>query len=167
NETPWGVMHALHLAETRGLPRVQSIQNPYSLLNRSFEVGLAEVAWREHCGLLAYSPLAMGVLSGKYLDGQRPAGARLTRFQQMQRYVSPQAEAATRRYVALAREHGLNPAQMALAFVSSRPFVTSNLFGATSLAQLTENLDSGAVRLSPELLAALDAVHHEMPDPCP
>ncbi|MBB3191225.1 NADP(H)-dependent aldo-keto reductase [Halomonas cerina] len=167
NETPWGVMHALHLADTLGLPRVASVQNPYNLLNRSFEVGLAEIAHRENVGLLAYSPLGFGVLSGKYLDGARPANARLTLFERFQRYTSPRAEEATRAYVQIAREHGLDPAQMALAFVNSRPFLTSNIIGATTLEQLESDLASEALTLEPAVLEAIEAVHQRLPNPCP
>ncbi len=167
NETPWGVMHALRLAERQGLPRVASVQNPYSLLNRSFEVGLAEIAHREDVGLLAYSPLAFGKLSGKYLDGARPEGARLTLFERFQRYNTPQAEEATRAYVEIAREHGLDPAQMALAYVNSRSFLTSNIIGATSMAQLESDLESESVRLDDEVLAAIEAVHQRLPNPSP
>ncbi|RAH36433.1 NADP(H)-dependent aldo-keto reductase [Halomonas sp. SL1] len=167
NETPWGVMHALQLAEHQDLPRVASVQNPYSLLNRSFEVGLAEIAHREDVGLLAYSPLAFGKLSGKYLDGARPEGARLTLFERFQRYNSPQAEEATRAYVEIARQHGLDPAQMALAYVNSRSFLTSNIIGATTMAQLESNLESESLRLDDEVLAAIEAVHQRHPNPSP
>ncbi|KGE76768.1 NADP(H)-dependent aldo-keto reductase [Halomonas sp. ND22Bw] len=167
NETPWGVMHALQLAERQGLPRVASVQNPYSLLNRSFEVGLAEIAHREDVGLLAYSPLAFGKLSGKYLDGARPEGARLTLFERFQRYNSPQAEEATRAYVEIARQHGLDPAQMALAYVNSRSFLTSNIIGATTMAQLESNLESESLRLDDEVLAAIEEVHQRHPNPSP
>jgi len=167
NETPWGVMKYLELAARHGLPRVQSVQNPYSLLNRSYEIGLAEVSHREHCGLLAYSPLGFGTLSGKYLSGQRPPQARLSRFQQFQRYFTAAGEAATERYVALAREAGMAPESMALAYVNSRRFVTSTIIGATSLQQLQVNIDSVDVELDPSLIAAIDAVHTEHPNPCP
>ncbi|MFM9270841.1 NADP(H)-dependent aldo-keto reductase [Halomonas elongata] len=167
NETPWGVMHALRLADRLGLPRVASVQNPYSLLNRTFEVGLAEIAHRENVGLLAYSPLGFGVLSGKYLDGARPEGARLTRYERFQRYTSPQAEQAVRAYVEIAREHDLDPAQMALAFVNSRPFLTSNIIGATTMAQLESNLASESLRLGDEVLDAIEDVHRRLPNPCP
>jgi len=159
NDTPWGVMRALHLADTFGLPRVASIQNPYSLLNRTFEVGLAEVAHRERVGLLAYSPLAFGMLSGKYLNGARPAGARLTRFERFQRYSNPLAEEATSAYVQIARDHGLDPARMALAYVNSRPFLTSNIIGATTKEQLESNLASESLRLDAEVLEAIEAVY--------
>ncbi|MEA1050588.1 NADP(H)-dependent aldo-keto reductase [Lamprobacter modestohalophilus] len=167
NETPWGTMRMLALAEAHGLPRMVSIQNPYSLLNRSFEVGLAEVAIREHCGLLAYSPLAFGMLSGKYLNGARPAGARLTLFERFDRYSNAEAEQATADYCAIAQRHGLDPAQMALAFVTSRPFVTSNIIGATTLEQLESNLASTSLTLSDEVLQAIEAVHTRQPNPSP
>lgn len=167
NETPWGTMRYLHLAETRGWPRPVSIQNPYSLLNRSFEQGLAEVAHREEVGLLAYSPLAFGMLSGKYLNGQRPEGSRITLYKRFSRYTGERAEQATAAYVALAREHGLSPAQMALAWVNSRSFVTSNIIGATSMAQLKENIGSAKVTLSEELVAQLETLHQTHTYPCP
>lgn len=167
NETPWGIAQFLRAAEKLGLPRIVSIQNPYSLLNRTFEAGLSEFSHREGVGLLAYSPLAFGWLSGKYEGGARPAGARITLFERFQRYSKPQAVEATSRYVALARRHGLSPAQLALAFVNSRPFVTSNLIGATSLEQLKENIASADVRLSPEVLAEIDALHEAQPNPAP
>ncbi len=167
NETPWGLMTLLHLAEREGLPRPVSIQNPYSLLNRTFEVGLAEVAIREQCGLLAYSPLAFGVLSGKYLGGARPPGARLTLYERFSRYSNPQADQATADYVALARKHGLDPAQMALAWVTSRPFVTSTIIGATTMTQLESNLASIDLTLSDELSTAIEAIHIRQPNPSP
>ncbi|MDE1166866.1 MAG: NADP(H)-dependent aldo-keto reductase [Pseudomonas sp.] len=167
NETPWGTMKFLQLAESRGWPRAVSIQNPYNLLNRSFEVGLAEIAIREQCGLLAYSPLAFGMLSGKFENGAKPANARLTLFSRFSRYASPQSVSATSRYVALAREHGLDPAQMALAFVTQQPFVTSNIIGATSLEQLEANLGSFELKLSDEVLAGIEAIHKDQPNPAP
>ena len=167
NETPWGTMKFLGLADSGSLPRPVSIQNPYNLLNRTFEVGLAEVAIREQCGLLAYSPLAFGMLSGKFENGARPAGSRLALFSRFTRYANDQAVAATSRYVALAREHGLDPAQMALAFVTAQPFVTSNIIGATSLEQLDSNLASIDLELSEEVLAGIEAIHKAQPNPAP
>lgn len=167
NEAPWGVHEHLKLAEFKGAPRIQSIQNPYNLLNRLFEIGLAEMAIRERCGLLAYSPLAMGVLSGKYLDGAKPAGARLSMFDRFKRHLKPRQEPATREYVKVAREAGLDPAQMALAFVNSRPFVTANIIGATTLEQLDANARSIDVDLPADLVARLDAIHAGNPNPCP
>ncbi|WP_243054828.1 NADP(H)-dependent aldo-keto reductase [Pseudomonas sp. BP01] len=167
NETPWGTSRFLQLAETRGWPRAVSIQNPYSLLNRSFEVGLAEIALREQIGLLAYSPLAFGVLSGKYLGGARPAGARLSLFERFQRYNNTQVEKAASAYVELALQHGLDPAQLALAFVTAQPFVTSNIIGATTLEQLRSNLASVELRLDDEVLAGIEAIHQQQPNPAP
>lgn len=167
NETPWGVMEFLRLAKHCGLPRVASVQNPYNLLNRTFEIGLSEIAHREDCGLLAYSPLGFGMLSGKYLGGQKPAKARLTLFEHFSRYSNPQAEAATEAYVTLARAHDLDPAQMALAYVSSRPFLTSNIIGATDLAQLNSNLASLELRLSDTVLAGIEDIHQRYPNPAP
>jgi aryl-alcohol dehydrogenase-like predicted oxidoreductase len=167
NETPWGLAEHLKLAEFAGAPRVQSIQNAYSLLNRLFEIGLAEMSIRGSCGLLAFSPLAMGVLAGKYLRGARPAGARLTLFDRFRRYDKPRQEPATTAYVALAREAGLDPAQMALAFVNSRPFVTSTIIGATSLDQLDADARSIDVVLPADLLAKIDEIHAANPNPCP
>ncbi len=167
NETPWGVMEFLRLAEQYGLPRVVSVQNPYSLLNRSFEIGLAEIAHREECGLLAYSPLGFGVLSGKYLQDPQPANARITLYERFSRYSNVQAVAATKAYVALAREHGLDPAQMALAYVNSRPFLTSNIIGATSMAQLQSNLASMELDLSADILEGIEAIHQGQPNPAP
>ena len=167
NETPWGVAQFLKHAENQGLPRIASIQNAYSLLNRVFESGLSEFSRHEDVGLLAYSPLAMGMLCGKYLDGARPANARLTLYTRFTRYSNPQAEAATRAYVELARQHGISPTHLALAWVNQRPFVTSNLIGATNLQQLKENIDSVDVELSSELLQAIDQIHVRHPNPAP
>ncbi|GHB07312.1 NADP(H)-dependent aldo-keto reductase [Modicisalibacter luteus] len=167
NETPWGVMHSLHLADTIGVPRVASVQNPYNLLNRSFEVGLAEIAHREQVGLLAYSPLAFGVLSGKYLDGAQPPKGRLTLYERFKRYTSDVANEATRAYVDIARRHELDPAQMALAFVNSRPFLTSNIIGATTMEQLESNLASENLSLDQTVLEEIDAVHRRLSNPSP
>jgi aryl-alcohol dehydrogenase-like predicted oxidoreductase len=167
NETPWGVMQYLRLAEARGLPRIVSIQNPYNLLNRSFEVGLAEFAHREQTGLLAYSPLGFGMLTGKYANGARPEGARITRFPRFGRYTNEQAIAAADAYTALARERDLSPAQLALAFINSRPFTTSNIIGATSIEQLEENLGSIDVRLDEETIEAIERIHTRYPIPAP
>jgi len=167
NETPWGVMTFLRLAERYDLPRVVSVQNPYNLLNRTYEIGLAEVSHRERCGLLAYSPLAFGALSGKYLNGARPEGARLTLFSRFTRYLKEAGEQATERYVELAREYGLDPTQMALAFVNTRSFLTSNIIGATTMDQLESDIDSIEVALSDAVLEGIDAIHEAHPNPCP
>ncbi|UTW57105.1 aldo/keto reductase [Kordiimonas sp. SCSIO 12603] len=168
NETAWGTMHALNLADTKGLPRVASVQNPYNLLNRSYEVGLAEVSEREDCGLLAYSPLASGFLTGKYCDGARPEGARLTRWGgTFGRYLNEAGTAAMEEYVALARKHGIDPAQMANAFVNMQTFLTSNIIGATSLEQLKTALDTHDMVLPKELMKEIDAIETKYPMPCP
>ncbi|WP_413111063.1 NADP(H)-dependent aldo-keto reductase [Thaumasiovibrio sp. DFM-14] len=167
NETPWGVMSYLKLADKHALPRPVSIQNPYNLLNRSFEVGLSEVSHHEGVELLAYSPLAFGALSGKYLNGARPAGARCTLFERFSRYFNPLGLAATQAYVDIAHKHGLDPASMALAFVNQRPFVASNIIGATNLAQLEANINSIDLHLSDEVMADLLEVGVQYSNPCP
>ena len=167
NESAWGTMKFVHASETRGLPRVASVQNAYNLVNRTYETALAEIAMREQVGLLAYSPLAQGYLTGKYLNGARPAGARTTLFNRGQRYQKPGAEEAIARYVSLAKDWSLDPAQMALAFVNARPFLTSNIIGATSMEQLKIDIASVNVRLAPELEEAIDAIHQLHMNPCP
>jgi len=167
NETPWGLMAFLRAAEKLDLPRPVSIQNPYSLLNRTFEVGLAEAALRERVGLMAYSPLGFGVLTGKYLDGRRPQGARLTRFDRFKRYSAPAAEVATSAYVALGKEHGLDPAAMALAWVHRQPFLASTIVGATNLEQLKANIATADLKLAPAVLEGIEAIHRRSPNPSP
>jgi len=167
NETPWGVMSYLKLRDQYQLPMIQTIQNPYNLLNRTFEVGLAEVSLREQVGLLAYSPLGFGALTGKYLNDQQPEGARCSRFKQYRRYSTPTGVKATQAYVGLARDHGLDPAQMALAWVNSRAFATSTIVGATSLPQLESNLASIDIELSDEVLEGIESIHREFSNPCP
>lgn len=167
NETPWGLMQFIQLADKLGLPRVTSIQNPYSLLNRTFEVGLAEIAIKEQVPLLAYSPLAMGVLSGKYLNGELPEGSRLSLFERFTRYSSPIVEPATQRYVDLAYDYDLDPAQMALAFVNQQAFVGANIIGATTMAQLKANILSVNTILPDELIEKINRIHHENPNPAP
>ncbi|MEX0732274.1 MAG: NADP(H)-dependent aldo-keto reductase [Aquisalimonadaceae bacterium] len=167
NETAWGVMKFLQLSEQHGLPRVQSVQNPYNLLNRTYEVGLAEVSHREKCGLLAYSPLAFGMLTGKYLSEPWPENGRLTLFPRFSRYLNEGGKAATAHYVALAREHGLDPSQMALAYVTSRPFLTSCIIGATTMDQLKNSIDSADLTLSDTVLEGIETVHGKICNPCP
>ncbi len=167
NETAWGLQRFLQLAESGRGPRIVSIQNPYSFLNRSFEVGLAETAIREGCGLLAYAPLGAGTLTGKYLGGAKPEGARLTLHPQNRRYQGSRAEAAIAAYRDLAARHGLDPAQMALAYVTSRPFTTATIIGATKMAQLETNLASAELRLEPEVLDAIEEIHKDHTYPCP
>ena len=168
NETPWGMLEFLRLAREAGLPRVVSIQNPYNLLNRSFEVGLAEIAYREKTGLLAYSPLGCGVLSGKYLGGARPANTRLALYKNLfSRYTNANAIKATEAYVQLAKKCNLDAAQMALAFVNSRPFVTSNIIGATTQKQLEMNVKSIDIELSEDVLKGIEQIHKQYSNPSP
>jgi aryl-alcohol dehydrogenase-like predicted oxidoreductase len=166
NESAWGAMQYQLLAQKNAWPSMVSIQNPYNLLNRTYEIGLAEVSHREHMGLLAYSPLGFGVLSGKYINAN-PAQARLTLFERFNRYSNEQGESATMAYVKLARDYGYSPAQMALAFVNTRPFVTVNIIGATTMQQLKENIDSIDIVLSNEVLEKIELIHQQHPNPCP
>ncbi len=167
NETPWGLMRFLHLAEKHNLPRCRSVQNPYSLLNRTYEVGLAEMSIRENAGLLAYSPMAFGLLSGKYHKGTARAGSRINKYKRMSRYNGELAYEAAARYLAVAEKFGLSLAQLSLAFVNTRPFLTSNIIGATSMEQLRENIESIQVSLSEDMLAEIEKVHETIPNPAP
>ena len=167
NETAWGAMTFLRLADELDLPRVVSIQNPYNLLNRTFETDLAEVAIREDAGLLAYSPLGGGTLTGKYLDGRLPPGSRRAIDPRKSRYVTPNGDAATRAYIELAARHGIDPARLAIAFVLRQPFVTSAIIGATSLDQLRTDIDAAQVSLPDEVLDEIERIHEVYPDPCP
>ena len=168
NETPWGVAEFLKQSERLGLPRIASVQNPYSLLNRLYEGGLSEFTHREGVGLLAYSPLAFGALTGKYLGGARPEGSRLSAvYRTFNRYDSASAQEAITGYVEIARQHDLTPAQLALAFIIDKPFVTSALTGQTSLAQLRDNLGALDVSLSDEIKAQIQAIHQRIPNPAP
>jgi len=168
NENPWGAMR--YMEESRkdpSLPRMVTCQNPHSLLNRIYETGMAEVSMRENMGLLAYSPLGFGVLSGKYLGGKKPANARVTLFPNYNRYSVGQNIPATEAYAVIAAENGLSLTEMALSFVTSRPFVTSNIIGATSMAQLKENIQSIHTELSEDVLKAIEGVHSTHPNPGP
>ncbi|MBX2836757.1 MAG: aldo/keto reductase [Gammaproteobacteria bacterium] len=165
NETAWGVSQYLSATE-QGLSKIVSIQNSYSLINRIFEGGLSEFAYRENVGLLAYSPLGMGALSGKYIDGLRPVDSRMARFPDfMTRYQSAVAETAIREYAELSQQHGLTPTQLALGFVNTRPFVTANIIGATNLVQLKENIDTAEVTISEELEKAIEDIHSRCKNP--
>jgi len=167
NETAWGVMRYLAEASSRGLPRMASIQNAYHLINRTFETGLAEVAMREEVGLLAYSPLGQGTLTGKYLNGARPEGARGTLFGRLERYQGPGAEDAITACITCAQDHGLSPVQLALKFCDTRPFVTSTLIGATSMDQLKENIAAFDICWSDDLEKAVNDLHAKHRSPCP
>jgi aryl-alcohol dehydrogenase-like predicted oxidoreductase len=165
NENSWGAMRYLEEHKNHNLPRMLTIQNAYSMLCRTFETDLAEVALRENIGLLAYSPMAFGVLSGKYIKGKAEDDARLTLFPRFARYSSEQATEATKRYMEIAEAHNLSLAALSLAFVNQQPFVTSTIVGATKMHQLEENISSIDVTLSNEILEAIDAVHNDIPNP--
>nr|WP_321246949.1 aldo/keto reductase [uncultured Psychroserpens sp.] len=167
NEKAWGTMRYLEESKTNNLPRMITIQNAYSLINRVFEGDMAEIAMREEIGLLAYSPMAFGVLSGKYIKGTAADNARLKLFPRFARYSSDKATEATKRYMKIAEDNNMTLAQMSLAFVTDRPFMTSNIIGATSLEQLNENIDSANITLSDEILKAINEVHAEIPNPAP
>ena len=164
NENPWGMMRFLEESKN-DLPRMITIQNPYSLLNRQFEVGNAEVSIRENVGLLAYSPLGCGVLSGKYIQKKDKENSRLNLFKRFVRYSSNQSTEATKMYLEIAQRNDISLTKMALAFINQQPFVTSNIIGATNLSQLQENIDSVDVELSTDVLKEIDSVHETIPDP--
>ena len=166
NETPWGVMRYCEEAK-KGAPKMITIQNAYNLLNRRDEIGLSEVLLREDVGYLAYSPLAFGVLAGKYLNNNQPENARVTLFPNYSRYSSEQSNKATMLYNEIAKKHGISLAQMALAFVTQQPFMTSNIIGATTLSQLKENIDSIHLSLSDEIISEINAIHTQIPNPAP
>ena len=167
NETPWGIHEYLKQAWRHDLAEIVSIQNSYNLLNRTWDVGGSEMCLREGVGFLAYSPLAFGKLTGKYLNGQIPSDARLALYDRFIRYEKVNCNEAIAAYVALAHEHDLVPAQLALAFVNQRSFMTSNIIGATTVEQLKENIDSIHVELSKELIEGIQAIHQRYPNPGP
>ncbi|MDD7909320.1 aldo/keto reductase [Pseudovibrio exalbescens] len=167
NESAWGTMKFVHESEARNLPRVQSIQNAYSLINRKFEVGLAEIAQRENVGLLAYSALAQGYLTGKYRNGALPKGSRKQLFERMGRYETPGAGKAIEAYLSLADELGIDPSVMALAFAHTRPFVTSVILGATTMEQLQVDVSAARFEISEELEERLNSIHLVHTNPCP
>tara|TARA_B100000965_G_scaffold281232_1_gene239153 strand:+ start:3937 stop:4971 length:1035 start_codon:yes stop_codon:yes gene_type:complete len=166
NENPWGFMKFLELSK-KNLPKMITIQNPYSLLNRLFEVGNAEICVQEKTGLLAYSPLGFGVLSGKYLEGKMPKGSRLKLFPNLKRFAGQESMDATKMYMQVALKFGISLTQMSLAFVNSRPFVTSNIIGASKMSQLKENIDSINIKLSDEILIEIEKVQNKIPNPAP
>ena len=167
NEKAWGTMRYLEESKKHDLPRIISIQNPYSLLNRTFEGDLAEVSIRENIGLLAYSPLANGVLTGKYIEGKAAPNSRLNLFTHFKRYGSVQSDLATKKYLQLAKDYNISLTKMSLAFINQQPFVTSNIIGATNLEQLKENINSINVELSDELLEKINTIHEAIPNPAP
>ncbi|MEZ4855115.1 MAG: aldo/keto reductase [Gelidibacter sp.] len=165
NEKAWGTMRFLEESKAHNLPKTITIQNAYSLINRVFEGDMAEIAIRENIGLLAYSPMAFGVLSGKYIKGTAADNARLKLFPRFSRYSSASCTEATKRYLKIAEDHNISLAQMALAFVTQQSFVTSTIIGATSMEQLKENIGSSNLRLNDEILEAIEAVHKDIPNP--
>ena len=167
NETSWGLMRQLNESVTSNFTRCKTIQNPYSLLNRLFEINLAEVSMRENVGLLAYSPLAFGVLSGKYLNGKLPENSRIKLFPQYNRYSNPQSEFLVQKYKELANDLNISLTQLSLAFVNQRDFVTSNIIGATTMAQLEENISSIDISLSHDTLKVIDEIQKLQPNPPP
>ena len=167
NETPWGVMKFLQIAKEKNLPRMVSIQNVYSLVNRVFDVSNSEVSIREQCGLLAYSPLAGGRLSGKYIGNKKPQNSRYTIWpRRFSRHHTKRGELAIEAYFKLAKKYGVAPSTFANAFVNDRPFVTSNIIGATTMNQLKENIDSIDTNLSKEVLKEIEDIHLSDPNPC-
>ena len=168
NETPWGTMKYLQIAEDHNLPRPVTIQNSYSMIHRGYEVGLSEVSMREDIGLLAYSPLAQGVLSGKYLDGKSPEGSRGNLFPRfIARYMGDGSSEAVKRYQEIAKNNGITLSELSLAFVNQLPFVTSNIIGATKMSQLKENIGSIHIELSKQTLQEIQEVHAMIPNPAP
>ena len=167
NETPYGLSKYIELSKSKKLPRMMSVQNPYNLVNRTYEIGMSEISIRERCGLLVYYPLATGALSGKYRNGQMPKNSRQALFKGWERHLNPLAMKAYEEYYKLAKENDMTMAQLAQAFVNTRPFVTSNIIGATTMEQLKENIDSVNIELSDEILNKIDVIHNNNPNPSP
>ena len=167
NETPYGLSKYLELSNSKNLPRVMSVQNPYSLVNRTYEVGMSEISIREKCGLLVYYPLAAGALSGKYREGQMPKNSRMALFKGWERMINPLAMKAYDEYYKLATDNKMTMVQLAQSFVNSRPFVTSNIIGATTMEQLKENIDSINIELSDEIMEKINLIHNNNPNPSP
>ena len=167
NETPYGLSKYIELAKNKNLPRMMSVQNPYNLVNRTYEIGMSEISIREKCGLLVYYPLATGALSGKYRKGQMPKNSRQALFKGWERHLNPLAMRAYEEYYKLATEYNMTMAQLAQAFVNSRPFVTSNIIGATTMEQLKENINSVNIELSDEIMEKINVIHNNNPNPSP
>ena len=167
NETPYGLSRYLELSKNKNLPRMMSVQNPYSLVNRTYEIGMSEISIREKCGLLVYYPLAAGALSGKYRDNQMPKNSRQALFKGWERMINPLAMKAYEEYYKLAKEYNITMVQLAQAFVNSRPFVTSNIIGATTMKQLKENIESIGVELTDEMMDKINLIHNNNPNPAP
>ena len=167
NETPYGLSKYLEISKNKNLPRMMSVQNPYSLVNRTYEIGMSEISIREKCGLLVYYPLASGALSGKYRNGKMPKNARMTMFKGWERMLNPLAMKAYDEYYKLSKENNMTMVQLAQAFVNSRPFVTSNIIGATTMDQLKENIDSIKIELTEEIIEKINLIHNNNPNPAP
>ena len=167
NETPYGLSKYLELSKSKNLPRVMSVQNPYSLVNRTYEIGMSEISIRENCGLLVYYPLAAGALSGKYKNGKMPKNSRMTLFKGWERMINPLAMKAYDEYEKLAKEFNITMVQLAQAFVNTRPFVTSNIIGATTMEQLKENIGSIEIELNDEIFDKINSIHNNNPNPAP
>ena len=167
NETPYGLSKYIELSKSKNLPRMMSVQNPYNLVNRTYEIGMSEISIREKCGLLVYYPLAAGALSGKYRNGQMPRNSRQALFKGWERHLNPLAMKAYDEYFKLSKEYNLTMVQLAQAFVNSRPFVTSNIIGATTMEQLKENINSIDVELSEEIMDKINHIHNNNPNPSP
>ena len=167
NETPYGLSKYIELSKSKNLPRMMSVQNPYNLVNRTYEIGMSEISLREKCGLLVYYPLAAGALSGKYRNGKMPKNSRQALFKGWERHLNPLAIKAYDRYYTLANDYGLTMVQLAQSFVNSRPFVTSNIIGATTMSQLKENIASIDIKLSDEIIDKINKIHNDNPNPSP
>ena len=167
NETPYGLSRYIEISKNKSLPRMMSVQNPYSLVNRTYEIGMSEISIREKCGLLVYYPLAAGALSGKYRNGKMPKNSRLSLFKGWERMINPLAMKAYDEYYKLATEYNITMVQLAQAFVNSRPFVTSNIIGATTMDQLKENIKSIDIELTDEIMDKINLIHNNNPNPSP
>tara|TARA_B100001093_G_scaffold519318_1_gene607764 strand:- start:3042 stop:4082 length:1041 start_codon:yes stop_codon:yes gene_type:complete len=168
NETPWGFSKYLEISKSLNLPRIVSVQNPYNLLNRSYDIGMSEISCREKVGLLAYSPLAIGYLTGKYRNNKVPKNSRIGMFGNFwTRYKEPGAKKATEKYYEVAKRKNMSLTQMSLAFVNSRPFTTSNIIGATTMEQLKENIGSVEIELDEEIIEQINSIHADIPNPTP
>ena len=167
NETPYGLSRYLEISKNKGAPRMMSVQNPYNLVNRTYEIGMSEISIREKCGLLVYYPLAAGGLSGKYRNGKMPKDSRMALFKGWERHLNPLAMQAYDKYFKLAKDFNLTMVQLAQSFVNSRPFVTSNIIGATTMDQLKENVESINIEFTDEMLDKVNEIHNNNPNPSP
>ena len=167
NETPYGLSRYLEISKNKGAPRMMSVQNPYNLVNRTYEIGMSEISIREKCGLLVYYPLAAGGLSGKYRNGKMPKDSRMALFKGWERHLNPLAMDAYDKYYKLAKDFNLTMVQLAQSFVNSRPFVTSNIIGATTMDQLKENVESINIEFTDEMMDRVNEIHNNNPNPSP